>query len=141
MLHTAGADAHSKVVWSQEPDKQFTTGYLLLLFHLSFCLFIYLSVCMERQNCLIVLTRRYLLERVLVITLGIVTLKYHDLILYAMVNTHLGIKDHISGPNQKMVCVNYQALASLKLKSVELTWPAQWKTVATAAIFAARDFF
>ena len=39
-----------------------------------------------------------------------------------------------------MVCVNYQALASLILKSVELTWPAQWKTVATAAIFAARDF-
>ena len=27
------------------------------------------------------------------------TLKYHDLILYDMVNTHLGIKDHTSGPN------------------------------------------
>ena len=37
-----------------------------------------------------------LLEGVFVITSGIVTLKYHDLILYAMVNTHLGIKDHTS---------------------------------------------
>ena len=34
-----------------------------------------------------------------VITLRIVILKYHDLILYTMVNTHLGFKDHISGPN------------------------------------------
>ena len=57
-----------------------------------------------------------------------------------MVNTHLGIKDHISGPNKKIVCMNYEALASLKLISVELTWPALWKTVATAAIFAGRDY-
>ena len=68
MLHTAGADAHSKVVWSWEPDKQFTTGYLLLLFHLSFCLFIYLSVCMERQNCLIVLNS--IIYGIYFITLG-----------------------------------------------------------------------
>ena len=65
------------------------------------------------------------------------TLKYHDLILYAMVNTHLGTKNHISGPNSIIVCVKYQTLASLKLISVELTW----KIVATAAIFAARDIY
>ena len=68
MLHTADADAHSKVVWSLEPDKQFTTGYLILLYHLSFCLFIYLSVCMERQNCLIVLNS--IIYGIYFITLG-----------------------------------------------------------------------
>ena len=30
---------------------------------------------------------------------NLVTSKYHDLILYTMVNTHLGFKDLISGPN------------------------------------------
>ena len=54
------------------------------------------------SNTRYLLDLRYLLERILhvVITSGIVSLKYHDLTLYAMVNTHLGIKDHTctSGP-------------------------------------------